>query len=658
MCGIAGIVDSLSRPIEAELLRAMARPLAHRGPDHEGVWVNTDGQVQGQRPTAGLGHRRLSIIDISPSAHQPLCNEDGSVWVVTNGEIYNFPELKEELEGRGHVFRSRSDTEVLVHGYEEWGEGLLGRLRGMYAFGIWDDRRGRLLLARDRLGKKPLYYSEVDDQLLFASEIKALLAHPGVTVEVDLEALDAYLTYQYVPAPRTMFRGIRKLLPAHYLLWEGGRSRVERYWQISLTPKHSASEEELIEGIWSELREAVRCRLISDVPLGAFLSGGVDSSAVVAVMSELVDGPVKTFSIGFEDQAYDETVYARQVAERFATDHQELIVKPDAVAILPKLVWHYNEPFADSSALPCFYLAEMARREVTVVLNGDGGDEAFGGYERYFALRYSERYRHLPAWLRRGLIEPVVTRAARGNHSKVFVSKLARFLQTTSDYPQASRRYGRWLSYFSDVEKSNLYSDDFKAALGAIDAYSYFAELFSGTEDLGPVDQAIACDIAAYLPEDLLVKMDVATMAYALEARSPFLDHRLMEFAVKIPEALKVRGWTTKYLLKRALEKVLPRAWLDRPKMGFGVPLDAWFRGELGEMSRDLLLSSHALGRGYFNPQAVEALIAEHEAGKAHHGFKLWTLLILELWHQMFVDADQPLEPPGSMNGLASEKAG
>jgi len=618
-------------------LKAMIATLHHRGPDDEGVW--TDG-------ICGLAHARLSIIDLSPAGHQPMASSDGQIWVSFNGEIYNFQELRRELEAKGYTFRSRSDTEVLIYGYAAWGDDVLKRLRGMFAIALWDRRRRRLLLARDRFGKKPLYYTQVGDAFLFGSEIKALLAWPGADRTPDLAAIDQYLTLQYVPAPRTAFRAVRKLPEAHYLVLETGGGEhgrtptPTRYWQLPLprAAKNRASAETLQRELIERLTESIKLRLISDVPLGAFLSGGVDSSAVVALMAQLGNGQVKTFSIGFQNNEYDETKYARMVAQRYATDHEEMIVEPDAAAVIPRLIWHYGEPFADPSMVPTYYVSQMARRKVTVVLNGDGGDEAFLGYGRYAACRQLERVDRIPRigriFVQRAIQSlPNIVHRPFGNRLRALATYLS-----DPDRP-SSQRYAFTIAYFLDHQKRAGYGEamtDFLAG-SALDLLEpYFAEAPSF------VTGANWADIHTYLPDDLMVKVDVASMAHGLEARSPLLDHVFLEWAATIPEDIKMAGGETKALFKRAMEPYLPKELLYRPKMGFGCPIDHWFRAELRDMAYDVLLSRDATARGIFRPEYVKRLLDEHTAGTASHHTRLWALLMLELWFRMWVD--QPAE--------------
>jgi asparagine synthase (glutamine-hydrolysing) len=632
MCGIAGkLVDGLGAVVEPGLVQRMTAALEHRGPDAQGVW--TEGGI-------GLGSRRLAVIDLSDRAAQPMANEDGAIRVVFNGEIYNFRELRAELEARGHRFRSDSDTETIVHLYEEEGVQCVRRLDGMFAFALWDARTHSLLLARDRLGQKPLFYWHHGRSLVFGSEPKALMQDHAISAEPDEDAIHHYLTYGYVPSPWSAFRHVRKLAPAHYLVARAGQVEITRYWSLSYEPKRQESEAALTEELDHLLGRAVERRLVADVPLGAMLSGGLDSSAVVALMRRTTSGRIRTFSIGFDQPEYDERRFARSVATAFETEHQELSLSPDAAALLPRLVYHYNEPFADSSALPTWYLSEMARTGVTVALSGDGGDESFLGYDRYAASRLAARLDRLPLPLRQ--------LAARGAGSLVSGSarsattRLRRFARGLATDPV--RRYGRWLSVTLDEQKQDLYTADFarrRRGPGNDPADSSLGLLerrWSESDASSAVEKLVHTDIAMYLPDDLLVKMDIASMAHSLEVRSPFLDHHVVEFAARLPVSMKLRGRTAKYLLKRAMAAQLPPTVLHRRKAGFGVPIDDWFRGRLGDTTRDLLLSKRATERGYFETKTVRRYLDDHAKGTAQHHARLWSLLMLELWHQTFID--------------------
>jgi asparagine synthase (glutamine-hydrolysing) len=647
MCGMSGIITRRGRPVaEADLWPILAAQ-EHRGPDDWDVW--SDG-------ACALGHRRLSIIDLSAAGRQPLANEDGTVWITFNGEIYNFQALRAELEGLGHRFRTRTDTEAVVHAYEQWSTDCVRRLRGMFAFGLWDQKRRRLLLARDRAGKKPLFYTEAGGRFLFASELQGLLADAAVPREINLPALDDYLAFGYIPAPQTAFRGIRKLPPAHTLTLDltpaGVVTRLERYWTLAYEPKLRLAAEEAAAALREKLTEAVRLRMTSDVPLGAFLSGGIDSSIVTGLMAQTSGARVKTFSIGFAEAAYNELEHARRVAARWETDHHEFIVQPDALAVLPRLARHFGEPFADSSAVPSFYVAQMTRASVTVALTGDGGDESFAGYERYLANRIAERARRLPGFAAAARRLSRALPATAGPKSQW--RRAQRFLAVASR-PMAER-YAAWAGAstgcFSQEARRQLYGGEMRALLAQRDAGEWMTALFAGTRHLDPVEAAMAVDVRSYLPYDLLVKVDITTMAHSLEARSPLLDHEVMELAARLPVGLKLRGRESKYLLKRACADLLPAENARRRKMGFGVPVGEWFRHSLRPLLQDALLSEQALRRGYFLPEALRRLVTEHLERRADHGFALWSLLMLELWHRELADSSPaPARTPREYRG-------
>jgi asparagine synthase (glutamine-hydrolysing) len=623
MCGIIGKVSP--QPVERELLERMCGALAHRGPDSRGLFAD-DG--------VGLGIQRLRVIDLV-TGDQPVHSEDGTVSVVLNGEIYNYRELREDLRGRGHVFATQGDTEVIVHLYEEYGRDCVDRLHGMFAFALWDARQRSLLLARDRMGKKPLFYAVRDGSLSFASELAALMEDRDLDRRIDPQAVDCFFAYGYVPAPLSIFQAVRKLPPAHTLVFEGGRVSIERYWQLDYSRKLEVDDpRELHEPLRNAIRAATRRRLISDVPLGAFLSGGVDSSAVVAAMAAETPDAVQTFSIGFDSDRFDELSHARRVAELFGTDHHEFVVRPAAIEIAPKMVRHYGEPFADSSAIPCFYLAELTRRHVTVALNGDGGDESFGGYTRYVANRFAERLDRVPHAIRR-LVGASGQIRAKGDPASVS-NKIRRLRGSLAMSPED--RYLRYVSWFDQVERNSLYSDDFLALLPAAGAAWAVHEPWRDASGSNVIDRMLEVDATTYLPGDLLPKIDIATMAYSLEARSPLLDHELMEFVASIPAEFKVRGRHKKWILREALREWLPSDILDRPKQGFMVPLSDWFRGELREHLREVLLDPGSINRDYFRPAVVTELLERHDRGADGAAKKLWSLYMFELWHREFVD--------------------
>ena len=632
MCGICGIVAEDESLVTEEALGRMCAVLQHRGPDDQGVYV---------RGRAGLGHRRLSIIDVE-GGHQPMCNEDESVWIVFNGEIYNFQELRPDLEAKGHRFQTRSDTEVILHLYEEEGTDCLQQLRGMFAFAIWDESKQQLFLARDRLGQKPLYYYQSADRFLFASEPKAILEDRSVPREVDLQALDQYLAYQCVPYPLTMFKGLAKLPPAHYLTLRDGRMDVRRYWELHFEPDASLTEEACAGRLRELLEEATRLRLISDVPLGAFLSGGIDSSITVGLMSKLSNERVRTFSIGFEEKKYDELEYARLIAERYQTDHHEFVVRPNAIEIMPALIWHYGEPFADSSAIPTYYVSQVTGEHVKVVLTGDAGDECFAGYPRYKACKLARYVDRLPRPLRALITAKLWQKLPASVEQKTL---RRRFKRLSAGLARPERqRYYEWIAIFGDEARDSLYTDDLLASLADSAPFELLDSEYERCGDEDFVSATTFVDLMTYLPNDLLVKVDIASMAHSLEARSPFLDHKLIEFAATVPIDLKLRGFRDKFILKRAFADLLPEQIVARKKMGFGVPISRWFREELRDYLREALLDSQSLDRGYFRPGTVRDLVETHIAGRQDHGYQLWALLNFELWHRMFIDGSLTYE--------------
>jgi len=626
MCGIVGFVNkkgSVDRPV----LERMCEAIVHRGPDDDGFYTDEN---------AAIGMRRLSIIDVA-GGKQPIHNADRTKWIVFNGEIYNYQELRRGLDERGHQFYTNSDTEAILHLYDEFGPDCLHHLRGMFAFAIWDEKEKTLFIARDRVGKKPLLYShQANGDLIFGSEFQALLQHPSISREVDMKAIDSYLSYLCIPAPQTAFKQIRKLEPGHWLRWKDGEIETRRYWLPDFSKKIKISEEEAIEETTRILRESTRLRMISEVPLGAFLSGGVDSSAVVALMAQESDKPVKTFSIGFEDQDFSELKYAKRVAEHVGADYHEFIVKPDAMEVLPILVEHYGEPYADSSAIPTYYVSKETRKHVTVALNGDGGDESFAGYERYAAMQAAELYHRVPKALRKMFIEAPVNLLPTSEIRKTRARDLKRFLKAAS-LPRRER-YFRWMTTFTGEAKSELYTKDFAAAAAGGNPEDLLDGWFARANGSGLLDATLLTDQMTYLPNDLLVKVDIASMAVSLEARSPFLDHKLIEFAASLPENLKIRRFETKYLLKKVAARLVPKEVVYRRKMGFGVPIGRWFRKEMKDFVREVLLSERSLSRGIVRPEVVERYVNEHLNGERDHSFQVWTLLMLELWFQKFID--------------------
>lgn len=624
MCGIAGIYNFKNlEPVPQGLIKAMTDTLVHRGPDDEGFYISG--------PMA-LGHRRLSIIDLA-GGHQPLSNEDGTIWVVFNGEVYNFIDIHEELTKKGHIFRTRSDTEVIVHLYEEEGERCFERLRGMFAVAIWDTRNRKLILGRDRVGKKPLFYFYDGSTIAFASELKALLKVPGVSRELDMEAVSDYFSFLYIPAPKTILKHVRKVLPGHYLVVSETGIQDAEYWDIDFSATLETSEEAWCEQLLDTYREAVRLRLISDVPLGAFLSGGVDSSSVVALMAELAGEAVTTCSIGFDEKEYNELGFARETAIRFNTNHYEEVVRPDAMAIVEKLVWHYDEPFADSSAIPTYYVSQMARRHVTVALAGDGGDESFAGYRRYYFDHRENIVRSLlPGGIRRPLfgalayLYPKADWAPRVLRGKATFENLAR---------SPIEGYFRSLSAFRSELKEELLHGDLSQSLAGYDSLDVFRHYYNRANTADPLSRIQYVDIKTYLSDDILAKVDRASMAHSLEVRAPILDHKLMELAARMPSTLKLRGMNGKYIFKKALKQVLPGTVLQRRKMGFAVPLAKWFRGDLKEFAHDVIFSRNQ--NALLNGATVERVWREHQSGLRDRSTELWALLMFRCWQQQFI---------------------
>jgi asparagine synthase (glutamine-hydrolysing) len=596
----------------------MCEVIRHRGPDDEGIHVE---------PGLGLGMRRLSIIDLA-GGRQPIHNEIGTIRVVFNGEIYNYRELRDELERHGHLFYTSSDTETIVHAYEEWGEDAFARLRGMFGIALWDQPARTLLLARDRAGQKPLHYAERNGRLYFGSEIKSLLAADAVEPRLNAAALDHFLAFLYTPRDESIFEGIHKLPPGHYLRWRNGHVAVRQYWQIAADEPFAGSEADAVDALRTILEEAVQSHMVSDVPLGAFLSGGVDSSAVVGMMARSSSRAVKTFSIGFDDPEFDELDHARTVARHFGTDHHEFVVKPDGLAILDDLIGHFDEPFADSSAIPTWYVSEIARRHVTVVLSGDGGDELFGGYDRYLPHPRVERFDRIAVpGLRAAasLAWPLLPHGARG---KNFLRHVAR---------DQNGRYLDSVSFFHPDERAALYAGDVRAAVGR-SAERTFSRHFDRFAALPHDSRMMRVDFETYLPEDVLTKVDRMSMAHSIESRVPLLDNRVIDFAASLPARFKIRDGRRKHILKETLQSMLPGGILARRKQGFGIPLGTWFRGGLTDLFSDVLDAPRTRQRGYFESAFVGRLLREHLAGRRDHTLRLWQLLVFELWHRQYLD--------------------
>ena len=623
MCGLTGIFEyKRCTEIPSEQVHRMNETIVHRGPDDEGVFVG---------PGIGLGFRRLSIIDIA-GGHQPISNEDGDIWVMLNGEIYNYPELRKELLERGHTLATRSDTETIVHLYEEYGESCFARLRGMFAIVLWDSKRRRLLLARDRVGKKPLFYAADHERILFGSELKCLLAGGNLPREMDLQALYDYFSFGYIPAPKTIYRAVRKVLPGHYIVVSNDGSLQERsYWEFSFGETEDCDESAWCERIREQLTDAIRVRLMSDVPLGAFLSGGIDSSSVVAGMAGLMNQAVKTCSIGFDDREFDESTYARQVAAQFHTDHHDQVVRPEALTIVDKLTWHYDEPFADSSAIPTYYVSWIARQHVTVALGGDGGDENFAGYRRYLFDRAENRLRAVvPAGIRSTVFGPL----GRWYPALAWAPRVVRAKAT---FQSLSRNplegYFNSISVFRCGEKDRLFSQDFRGQLKDYSSIEVLRHHYDRAGTTDPLSRIQYVDIKTYLPDDILVKVDRASMAVSLEVRAPFLDHRFMEMLTRIPSNLKLRGREGKYILKKTMEPVLSREVLYRAKQGFAVPLARWFREDLKDMAYETIFGVHD---GILDHRYLEKIWNDHQRKTFDRSAYLWSVLMFRKWQNRF----------------------
>ena len=625
MCGIYGVVSLTGNCIaQGSLLHQMGRVIHHRGPDDEGFYEGEG---------IAMGMRRLSIIDLQ-GGHQPIANEDETIWAVCNGEIYNFRELRCELERAGHKFRCGSDTEILVHLYEQEGLEFVKKLRGMFALAIWDEANRRLVLARDRVGEKPLYLYRDRDRLIFASEIKSILEMPQVPRQVSLPALHDYCALGYVPAPLTMFEGIEKLLPGEMLVLERGEISVSPYWDVSFNQVEERSEAEWVEMLREKLLESVRAQMISDVPLGAFLSGGIDSSTIVAAMAQNSDRPVNTYSIGFDgtDRYYDELPFARTVATAYGTNHHEIVVRPDVCKLLPQLIWHMDEPVADSALITTYLIARLARESVTVILSGVGGDELFGGYRRYLGESVGRYYRRVPSFMRHRVVPFLLNRLPQDRHSA-----LANYARLANAYIRSAeldpaRSYADFITVFSPEMRAELLGENVSPRDFVVDRY------FSRSETAESLHRNMYVDIKTSLPDDLLALTDKMTMAASIECRAPLLDYELIELTARMPARLKVNGFSLKYLFKKAAEKWLPPEILNRKKRGFGAPVGSWFRNQLQPLIDDCLNKEQLRKRGYFDPATVARIIAAHQGRKSDHTDHLLALIIFELWHRTFID--------------------
>jgi asparagine synthase (glutamine-hydrolysing) len=613
----------------------MCATIKHRGPDDEGIFIQNN---------VGLGTRRLSIIDIE-GGHQPLCNEDGSVWVAHNGEIYNFPDLRKKLITLGHKFRTRTDTETIVHSYEEWGEQSFQKIRGMFAFALWDSRKKKLLVVRDRMGIKPLYYTLIknrDNTLVFGSELKTILAHPKVHRALEPQAVDLYLTLEYIPEPLSAFKDIYKLPAGAYLVYERGKIRIEKYWDVCGEQKRdssiavrSSTLASMKDELYDRLKESVKLRLLSDVPLGAFLSGGIDSSAIVGLMHELGVSPIKTFSIGFEDATYNELEHARRISQKFHTDHKEFILKPQALELTEKLVHHLDEPFGDFSIFPTYLVSKMAREHVKVILSGDGGDELFAGYEHYQAQKLSRS--PLVSFLSKPM--PIFLRKLPPSSKKKGIwNKLRRYAQGF-EHPQDSRHF-RWMMFLNQKEKEELYSKDFRYQVGGLKSFHTippFEKLYSQLHHFDDINGELYLDLKSYLVDDILVKVDRMSMATSLETRVPLIDHKVVEFAFQIPGHLKLKGMTTKWIFKKTMERLLPPQNIYRKKEGFSIPIKHWLRNELKDLMLHYLGESRIQEAGLFNSDSIKHKIDTHIEGRENYSHQLWALLVFEIWREKFL---------------------
>ncbi len=625
MCGICGVIHrKKDHPVQFADVKKMCDVIKHRGPDDEGQYVHEN---------VGLGMRRLSIIDLS-TGHQPIFNEDRSMAIVFNGEIYNHKDIRKELEPKGHIFSTHTDTEAILHAYEEWGVECVTKLNGMFGFAIWDGRKDRLFVARDRVGIKPMYYYVDENQFVFGSELKSLVQLDSVPREIEPKALDTFLTFEYIPSPYSIFKNIFKLPPGHWMLYENGETKIRQYWQLTYQ-RSNASTTELERRLEELLEDAVNIRLMSDVPLGAFLSGGLDSSSIVAMMTRHQKDPVKSFSIGFDEATYNELPYARAIAEKFKTEHFEEIITPDAASLTEKILWMLDEPFGDFSVFPTYLVSEMARKNVTVVLSGDGGDELLAGYDTYIAQGVARRYAKLPVFLRKGAIEPIVNALPPTDKKKGFINKSKRFIEGAR-LPDPLQHV-RWMIFLQRAEKELLYSSDFSRSLNGYNSHGFIQEYFSQVTSTDPLDQMEYVDIKSYLVDDILVKVDRMSMANSLEARVPFLDHRFVEFAATIPSELRLNGKRTKHILKTSLQHVLPMDILERGKEGFSIPIKNWLKNELKPMMMSALSEQNIKDKGFFDPQYVNRLVDEHLKGRENHSHRIWALMVFHMWYDLYM---------------------
>ncbi|HHT9125410.1 MAG TPA: asparagine synthase (glutamine-hydrolyzing) [Candidatus Brocadiia bacterium] len=630
MCGITGIYNfkDKNKRVSQETLLNMCSTIRHRGPDDQGIFLDAN---------IALGMRRLSIIDVA-GGHQPIPNEDKTIWIVLNGEIYNYLELRERLQEKGHLFSTKSDTEVVIHEYEESGEACVEKLRGMFAFAIWDSKQEKLLIARDRVGIKPLFYTNINGSLIFASELKAILEYPGIKREIDWRAFDAFFTLSYIPAPLTIFKDIYKLLPGHIIVCEKGQIRIEKYWDIYYQPDYKKSEDYFIDGFMGLLEESVKIHLMSEVPLGAFLSGGIDSSTVVSLMARNNNSQVNTFSIGFGGNVggyNDERHYARLVAQRYHTNQKEFEVKPDFIRLMDELVGAFDEPFADDSVIPSYYVCKLAKEFVTVALSGLGGDELFGGYERYLGFSLSNKYERLPRFVRDRIIAPIINQLPENGNGNYTINHLKRFIRA-SNLP-SDHRYLSYVSMLDDKRRKDLYS---RAVQNEVDfswVTDHLTYYYNSENAQNPLDRVFYQDIKTYLPEDILAVTDRMSMHHSLEVRVPFLDHKLMEFCATIPAEMKIRHLKKKFLLKKGVAHLLPLEIINHKKQGFVGPMSTWLQNDLKGYALEVLSESSLKRHGLFNPKTVSSILEEHFARKETHDTLIWALIVFETWHRMYM---------------------
>lgn len=622
MCGICG-VSFQNKNVSESLVKAMCDKITHRGPDEAGYFAHEN---------FGMGMRRLSIIDLSTGT-QPIYNEDHSLSIVFNGEIYNFQSIRDELKQKGHKFYTNADTEVIIHSYEEFGEESPKQLNGMFAYSIFDSRQKKLFLVRDRIGIKPLYYYWDGQTFAYGSEIKTILEVPGIDRTIDVEALNRFLTFEYIPSPESIFKKIRKLPPGHWLVFANGNVIIQKYWEVPFTDEF-LSEGEAKEELRSLMSDSVNLRLISDVPLGAFLSGGIDSSTIVGLMANHMNQPVKSFSIGFEDSSYNELDYARTVAKAFQTEHKEFIIQPDAVSMVEKLIYHLDEPFGDFSIFPTYLVSKMARDFVTVVLSGDGGDELFGGYDTYVADKMARTYRQIPGFIRKGLMEPFARVLPPTSQKKGLINKIKRFTEGAAYSDDL--QHVRWMIFLSEADRAALFLPELAENFKDNATFQFMRDYFSQAATDDRLNQQSFVDVKTYLVDDILVKVDRMSMATSLETRVPFLDHRIVEFAFKVPGSLKIKNGETKYVLKETMRDLLPEKILTRGKQGFSIPIKNWIRNELKDMMLDILSPEKIRREGFFQVEYIDRLVKEHLKGKENHSHRLWALMMFEWWYDLY----------------------